>query len=307
MDKELDSWNERFFSDQQADYEPLVRLITSLRNDQLSKYLSRVLPLSLRLLDHHHVPNKLLGVEAISFLTENLPAPLLSSTGSDHLLIHSLKSSLAHEDMVLPVLPALIKSMRRASIDPLSETCDDIVIAILKGLDLATALSSKLIYWKSLFLIIGFVGLSIIRYCKRVIKRMSDHLSYPLTQESDQMFHELLTAVQSFVRVTEPRFDRFSAEVLFAVCSFCYSNYKVVRISDQIRSDVQSLLRIIATMDAPSFQHAIDVIRRNDPEDRMSFILQDLKCEEQVLCHDNNRSRSPGGLTKRSSDVNGLL
>ena len=303
MDKELDRWNKQLSSDQQIDYEPLVALISSMDTNQLSKYFARVLPLSLRLLDHHHVPNKMHGVQAISHLLENLPASIRSSTGSDQLLIHSLKNCLVHEEMVLQVLPVLIKCMQRSSIDPLSGTGDDIVLSILRGLDLSSTLSSKQIHWKSLNLVIGFVGLPIIRVCKRVIKRMSDHLSYPLTPESSHMFHELLAAIQSFVRVTEARAHRFSPEVLFAACSFSYSNYEAVRTSDQIRYDIQSLLQTIAAIDATSFQHVVDVVRRNDPENRMSLILQDLACQKQILCHGRDRSRSPDGLTKRPSDV----
>lgn len=294
MEHELDKWNERISSDQQADFGPLVKLITSLSPDQVNKHFSRILPLSLRLLDHHYIPNKLLGVTAISHLVQSLPVSVLRNTGSDQLLMHSLKSCLVHEDMVLPVLPILIQSMRRSGIDPLSETCDDVVLMILKGLDLSSSLSSKQIYWKSLFLIIDFVGLSIVRLSKRIIKRMNDHLSYPLTPESNQMFHELLTAVHSFVVVAQSRVHRFSPDILFAVFSFCYSNYKAVQSNPAIRSDVVTLLQAIGVMDSASVQHAIDVIRRNDPEDRMSLILQDAQLPAgEIHCQDTECTLLP--------------
>ena len=273
LQQRLNHWNQQLSADGNIDYQPLVDLVMTLDDYQLQLHFSRVLPLSLRLLDHHHLPNKQLGMTCISFLISHVPKSLLRETGSDQLLIFSLKSCLAHEDMVLSVMPVLIGTMRRFGTDPLSSTADDVLLTIVNGLDLSSSPGSKLIYWKSLKLVIDFVGVSIARLIKRIIHRMTDHLSYPLSEESDQMFCSLLLCARSLVKAVPDRCHRFSAELLFAVLSFCFSNYKSVQSSHQIRLALRSLLRAIASADPSAWRHVRQVIAKNDPQNRLSFLL----------------------------------
>lgn len=306
MDSCLDDWNNRLTDDVPGqDYEPLVLLITGMQERQLVQHLSRVLPLSLRLLDHHFVPNKSLGVRAVSHLMQTLPVQTLSSTGSDHLLMHSLKSCLAHEELLLEVLPVLILAMRRTGTDPVSETADEILLTIVRGLDLSTSLKSKRIYWKSLHLVTEFVGLAVVRLSKRIVKRMADHLSYPLTKESEEMFHELLVTSDNFVKVTSERADRFCPEILFTVCSFCYSNHQPLRSSDRIREDVLTLIHSLSQVHPASFQQAMHVMARNDPEDRMSLIFKQLDCHSQTAGHQeaSDATAFPAEKVSTGSDV----
>lgn len=284
MDAQLDTWHQTLTHDPPGqDYEPLVSLITGLDKDQLVQHVSKLQPLSLRLLDHHHVPNKLLALRAIAHLMHNLPADLMSSTGSDLLFLHSLKSCLVHEEMLVTLVPLLIQAMVQAKVDAVSETADDVTLAIVRGLDLGTAVSSKLIFWKSVRLVMDFVGLAIIRVGKRMVRRMTDHLTYPLTPESDQMFCELLLAADSFVRITKERGDRFCPELLFAVSAFCYSNYQAVRTSDQIMRHVRRLMQSLSQVHPVAFDHVLRVVQQNDPEDRMSLLFKDLNCQAQTL------------------------
>ena len=285
LDRRLDDWHLRLSGDQPGtDYQPLLSLITSLDAASLRRLLARVLPLSLRLLDHHHAANKLLGIQAISHVISLLPHHELSRMGTDQLLMHSLKNCLAFEELVLSVMPPLMAAMKKFQVDPTSATADDVLLTIMRGLEMSSSLASKLIYWKSLHQTIDFVGVSVIRLSKRIMIRMTDHLSYPLTAESEEMFSELLTCVDSFVQVTRERSHRFSAEVLFAVCSFLYSNYKGIRDCNQVQDASLALLRSLADVDAIAVRRAIDVLRKNDPQDRMSFMLHRLESLEQISC-----------------------
>ena len=281
IDEWIDECNKRLSSDEPwVNCESVGRKITCLTSGQLERDLNRILSLSLRLLNHHYAPNQITGLTALSHITDNVCNQRLKETGSSGLIVHSLQHSLVREEMVEKVIPVIIRVMRKLGTDPSSDVCDDIMFKILNDLDLATTVTKKQIYWSSLDQLMQFIGLPVIRFSKRIVNRMSDHLSYPLTSDSVDMFHCLLQATASFVHVTRSSCQRFSPQILFSLFSFCYTNHTCIGEFDTITRDVNDLLDIIQKYNPDSYNHTVDVVSQNDPQNRLTHVLKERKVTE---------------------------
>ncbi|KAI1287402.1 hypothetical protein HDE_10311 [Halotydeus destructor] len=104
------------------DFAPLHQVILSCNERQLLKHFGQVLPLSLKLLKHHHVPFKILGIDCVQHMSATVSLGDLVDRGADDLFVHSLKLQIFHQDVDLieHLLPCLLSVIRSLKLNVLS-------------------------------------------------------------------------------------------------------------------------------------------------------------------------------------------
>lgn len=277
----FDNWIIAMAEDDGEDFCPLLLLIGAQGEPELLGHLSKVRSLSLDLLFHRLERNRSLGVRAVSHLMQTLPVQELVSTGTAYEMIEALKRCLENEKLVLEVLPVLILALKRMGADPASETANEILLKIIRRLDLANAATSIRNYWQSLRLVIEFIGTSVVREGNRILHRMLGHLAHPLSENSEEMFHELLVTCDYFVRVT--RGQLIKQDVVNAVILFCYNNNNALRRNDRVRADVLTLIHTMSQVHPLFLPVAKEYMK--DPMGKMRFFYQELESYSQTAQH----------------------
>lgn len=234
------------------DFTTLRDIICSLDGKDCLKHWSRVLPVSLKLIDHHDFEAKGNGVQCVSHLIKNVDHNHIVNTGSDALFLDSLQKCLYFPDVclvdaVLPVIHLILQNKSFSCSSP--DVLDKIMDVIIRGIIMSTDKEAKTVYWKHMSSFISLQGLAFVRYSKQFMKLIEDQLSYPLMQVSQQLFLNVLQTISSFISATSPRIKIYSPQLLFSLMSFQHSNHDALEKQTTVRLMLRRVIVQIEYLD----------------------------------------------------------
>jgi len=277
MDEQtFEKLKDQLYHDQPGDLSKLKDIICGLDRTECMKHWPKILPVSLKLVDHHDLKNKLLGVSCVRHLLETLEDGHLKETGSDGLFFQSLQSCLYFPDVTvadeaLSVLHSLLKKF------PSQDNLDSITEMIIRGISMAGNHSDKRIYWKQMTCFIQLQGLAAVRFSKDIIKLIQDQLSYPLTEETESLFLSVLEAVSGFVEVTKERINVYSPDIFFSILSFSYANYPMLKTVTSVRLMIRRVFLQMKQLDPESCDKVVVAVTSGYEEstsERLGFLLE---------------------------------
>lgn len=263
--EQLDKWKSSLESEfSPVEYSDLEALICSLQPRDVSLHLLKVLPLSLRLLDHHHVPNKFLGLRCVAHIKDSVPERDLRSQGLDLLFLHSLKNGLFVDsdeflEQLLPLQLAFLHYFKTES-KPFSDHVDDVADVILQNMELTSKVERKRVYWKNLSNYLLFPDLSI-KYSKRIVSILEDQLSFPLQDSVREMFLNVIQSTHSFVVSAECRMKDWQDRLVFIIIKFVHANIESVSREKEMVRGIISICHLLSDSDETSFTEKIRCIQ----------------------------------------------
>lgn len=272
----LDKWKLSLESDLlPVKYFELQIFICSLRKDEVKDHLFKVLPLTLKLLDHHHIPNRFLGLKCIDHIKECIRLTELKNNGMDMLLLHTLKNGLRVDDdeyleELLPIQLKFLNDFKNQSTsfnDHVDETFD----LILVNMELTAKVNRKRVYWKNMSSYIEFLDINCVKYSKRIVSLLEDQLSFPLQDSVREMFTNVIRSTYSFIRMAEPRIKHWQDNLLFILLKFAHSNL------DQISNDELMINQLIKTL---------ELLKKSDEESFLSkiqFVQNSVDYNQSIL------------------------
>uniref|UniRef100_A0A6J0VBG7 TELO2-interacting protein 2 n=1 Tax=Pogona vitticeps TaxID=103695 RepID=A0A6J0VBG7_9SAUR len=144
----------------------------------LGQHLEKVLPPSLLLSDDYHVENKILGVQCLHHIIQNVPAATLCRINRVHVVNHALSNHLYSKEAqlmkvvllcVLDLLPILEKAPPRQSHDPQPVTpSDEVLRLLLTHMEAEHQLSLRRVYAINLPTFVERLGIQIVCHLKKL-------------------------------------------------------------------------------------------------------------------------------------------
>ena len=263
--EKLDKWKGSLESEfNPVEYNDLEALICSLDPRDVRLHLLKVLPLSLRLLDHHHIPNKFLGLKCVAHIKDSVPKSDLKSQGVDMLFLHTLKKGLFVDSdeflrELLPVQLTFLHHFKNGS-KPFSDHVDDVADVILQNMELSSKVERKRVYWKNLSSYLLFLELSTVKYSKRIVCVLEDQLSFPLQDIVREMFLNVIQTTHSFIVSAGPRSKHWQDRLLFIIIRFVHSNIEHICKDKEMVKEVISTTQLLKDSDETSFEEKVRYI-----------------------------------------------
>ena len=251
-------------SDERRDeYQDLQELICSLDSHVLWKELSRVLPLVLRLLDHHHVPNKLLGIKCIKHVLKSVGVEDLRSRGLDSLLLHSLKASLYIKDIQFldQLIQVIILSLQvfRSKSQEFEDKLEDIFEELLSKLRICSSMNEKVVYWSHLPQFFQMLGLASVKYTKRMLELLEDQLSFAINAENESLFISAFKSFHEFLEMTAPRTPINMSRYLLLIMKCVFINLDCIQNHEVVLTELRLCVDVLKKRDESTFKKSADM------------------------------------------------
>lgn len=278
--RQLNEFNDQLKDDKEHDFESLKELITRQKEATLQQHFHLVLPLSLQLLEHHHLPNKILGVQCVNHILNTIPSQDLRAQGSDKLLLHSLKQLLYFCDdagsllsVVLPSLLGALKALRLDACNVHESQCDEIFDVILTNLQMTTHEKQVALYWSGLPGYVNFMGLASVKYTKRLIDLCCEQVSHTVLKHDRGIFDNVVETLLVFVKVSKGPCN-YIPQVFMALFKSIYSNFDVLIDDSTIENDrLADLWMALQNKDAPLYEELLEIIK-SKKEAKIDQIVQ---------------------------------
>lgn len=261
----LDKWKNALKSDFiPVVYSDLQAFICSLRKDEVKDHLINVLPLSLRLLDHHHTPNRFLGLKCLDHVKECVPLLELKKHGMDMLLLHSLKNGLHvdSDEYLGELLPFQLRFLTDFKYESpvFDDHVDDVFDLMMKNMELTCKVGRKEVYWQNMSSYISLLGVNCVKYSKRIVSLLEDQLSFPVQDSVREMFVDVTRSTRSFIESAEPRIKGWQDKLLFILLKFAHSNLNYISNDELLRMELTGALDLLKKSDEKSFLAKIQFV-----------------------------------------------
>lgn len=245
IDEQLDQFKNLLYGNEDTvltkqQFEPLKELICNLATDhrELISYLPKLLPLSLKLLDHHDSDLKIIGVKCIDSLVTNVPVSHLSQSGTDLVILDVLTKSVNHIDIecVKWVLPLLVKCCKLFKLQV--KKVEELFLQIHQLILMANEMEKKSFLWSTLPNLIDLLGMSSVKFLSHyIIPLFVDQMSFPLEiirngkSTSDvivvTLFINVLSTVNKLLSIVpKERISSHFATIMLSLGKFIFSNSK---------------------------------------------------------------------------------
>ncbi|XP_007433794.1 TELO2-interacting protein 2 [Python bivittatus] len=164
-------------------------VLQQVQRPWLGDHLEKVLPPSLLLSDDYQVENKILGVQCLHHIIQNVPAAVLWQFNRVQVVYHALFNHLYSREAqliqvvllcILDLLPVLERAPQQLSPNsPLVTPSDKVLQLLLTHMEAENQLSLRRIYAKSLPAFVERLGIQIVRHLKRLQRVIVGYLEIP--------------------------------------------------------------------------------------------------------------------------------
>ncbi|XP_039212368.1 TELO2-interacting protein 2 [Crotalus tigris] len=164
-------------------------VLQQVQRPWLGDHLEKVLPPSLLLSDDYRVENKILGVQCLHHIIQNVPAAVLGQLNRVQVVYHALFNHLYSREAqlvqvvllcILDLLPVLERAPHQLSHKPPRITASDKVLQLLlTHMEAESQLSLRRIYANSLPALVERLGIRIVRHLKRLHRVIVGYLEIP--------------------------------------------------------------------------------------------------------------------------------
>ena len=240
--KQLEHFKDLLYGDEDnvldpSQFIPLQQLMSSLAAEaSLLPHLSKLLPLSLKLFDHHDINLKLIGVECVDIIVNNVPHNHLAQSGTDFLLMDSLSRSLYQRDsaFLIRVIPLTVRAAQLFSLK--IEKLEDLFLQIHLMLETTDEIDKKACLWSAVPHVLTLLGSSTIKFVTHyLMPLLTDQLSYPLvvirdgksTSEDNviTLFSETVQSMVTMIQIVPAEvFNRHLKACILILAKFIFSN-----------------------------------------------------------------------------------
>lgn len=279
INEQLDHFKSLLYGDEdtvleQGQFLPLQQLMSSLASEaSLLPYLSKLLPLSLKLFDHHDINLKLVGVVCVDIIVTNVPHHHLAHSGTDFLLMDSLSKSLSHPDskFLMQVIPLTVRAAQLFCLK--INKLEDLFLQIHDMIERTDEINKKACLWSAVSPMLKLLGPSTIKFVSHYLMPLiSDQLSYPLvvirdgksTSEDNvvSLFSETIQSMITMIQMVPAEvFDRHLKPCILILSKFIYCNssfFSQNSSEDQTAASILLRERITCALELfDSFDHSV--------------------------------------------------
>ena len=314
----LDTFKDLLYGDEDSpltadQFAPLLQLVQRLgQTASLVHFLPKVLPLSLKLLDHHDASLKIVGVSCIDCIVDSVPSHHLSQSGTDLLLLDTLLKSLNYNDtdFLRVVIPVILKSTRIFRLAPVK--LDDLFLNVHQSIGMTCEIDKKDVLWSAMSPLIELLGVSSVKFVSHYIMPMiSDQLSFPLAVVRDgnsasdenviSLFKGTLKTISALVNtvpseILHPHMDSLVlslAKFVFSNATFFSSRETEFKFKGEIdlRDLTRDTVNVLRSVDEEKFHRLTQIIfteLSKGPEvemkaDRLADFEPKLLCKKQAM------------------------
>ncbi|XP_063167544.1 TELO2-interacting protein 2 isoform X2 [Candoia aspera] len=164
-------------------------VLQQVQRPWLGDHLEKVLPPSLLLSDDYRIENKILGVQCLHHIIQNVPAAVLCQFNRVQVVYHAVFNHLYSREAqlvqvvllcMLDLLPVLERAPQQLSPNPpLVTPSDKVLQLLLTHMEAENQLSLRRIYAKSLPAFVERLGIQIVRHLKRLQRVIVAYLEIP--------------------------------------------------------------------------------------------------------------------------------
>ncbi|ETE63255.1 TELO2-interacting protein 2, partial [Ophiophagus hannah] len=162
--------------------------VVEIQRPWLGDHLEKVLPPSLLLSDDYRVENKILGVQCLHHIIQNVPAAVLGQFNRVQVVYHALFNHLYSREAqlvqvvllcILDVLPVLERAPQLSPKPRRVTASDKVLQLLLTHMEAESQLSLRRIYAKSLPAFVERLGIRIVHHLKRLQRVIVGYLEIP--------------------------------------------------------------------------------------------------------------------------------
>ncbi|XP_026527136.1 TELO2-interacting protein 2 [Notechis scutatus] len=163
-------------------------VLQEIQRPWLGDHLEKVLPPSLLLSDDYRVENKILGVQCLHHIIQNVPAAVLGQFNRVQVVYHALFNHLYSREAqllqvvllcILDVLPILERAPQLSPKPRRVTASDKVLQLLLTHMEAESQLSLRRIYAKTLPAFVERLGIRIVHHLKRLQRVIVGYLEIP--------------------------------------------------------------------------------------------------------------------------------
>ena len=163
----------------------LVWTITNVRHPYLSEHISMILPPLLLLVDDYRVENRVVGIQSLSHVIENVNATELCWYGRAEMIYDALHHRIHTNEAqvlwvlqtcLLKIIKVLEPSHKMADSDQKMKKCDENFQIILTAMEYESKILMRRAYCSGLELFINHMGIRCVKHFKRLLRIVYGYL-----------------------------------------------------------------------------------------------------------------------------------